>query len=57
MTHRVVEHPILVSLIRVKLHRPAMDITEGICRAALRPDGRNAQEDIGFLANRVEEAS
>lgn len=55
-THRVVEHPIQVSLVRVQLHGPSMNVSSGICGATLRPDGRHTEEHIGLLANCVEEA-
>ena len=55
-THRVVEHPVQVSFIRVQLHRPSVNIPRGIRRATLGPNGGNTKQDIGFLANGVQEA-
>lgn len=51
---RVVEDPVLVALVRVQLHRPAMDVPRSIRRAGLPPNGGDAGEHGGFLAEREE---
>lgn len=55
-TYRIVQHPVLISLISIHLHSEAMDITDCICRATLRTNSRNTQEDVCLFSCGVEEA-
>ena len=54
---QIVEHKVLVALFRVHLHGEATDIAEGIAGTFLASDGRDTAENIGFLADLIEESS
>lgn len=54
--HNVVADKVLVALVRVNLHAPAVNIAGRVGRASLGADGRDTEEHIGLFADGVEEA-
>lgn len=54
--HNVVADKVLVALVCVNLHAPAVDIAGRVGRASLGADGRDTEEHIGLFADGVEEA-
>lgn len=56
-TYRVVEDPIQVTFIGIKLHSPAMHIPRRISRAGLGANGRYAQQDRSLFASLIKKAS
>lgn len=57
LTYRVVEDPVQVTFIGIKLHCPAMHIPRRISRARLGADGRYAQQDRSLFASLIKKAS
>lgn len=54
---RVVEDPVQVTLIRVDLHGPSVNIASGICRTGFRSNCRYSKKDGRLLASFAQEAS